>query len=101
MAALSPYVLVVEASVGRAPALPWHRVEVAADAAAARELAAGRRPDAIVSGVPTFDELHGDERLDGVPFVVVAEDRGVLLSALARGAHDGVLAPFDPTELEA
>lgn len=101
MAARSPYVLVVEASAGDAPALPWHRVEVAADAAAARALVAERRPDAIVAGVPVFDELQGDDGLDTVPFVVIARDRGALLSALARGAHDGVLAPFDQTELEA
>jgi two-component system cell cycle response regulator len=101
MTPLSPYVLVVEASVGHAPALPWHRVEIVAGAAAARELATRRRPDAIVAAVPTFDELHGDEGLDAVPFVVVADDRGALLSALARGAHDGVLVPFDPTELQA
>jgi diguanylate cyclase (GGDEF)-like protein len=101
MSALSPYVLVVEVSVGHAPALPWHRVEVAADLAVARALTAQRRPDAIVAGVPTFDELRGDEGLEAVPFVVVAGDRGALLSALARGAHDGVLAQFDPTELEA
>jgi two-component system cell cycle response regulator len=101
MAALSPYVLLVEASVGQAPALPWHRVEVAPDVAAARALTARRRPDAIVAGVREFDELRSEDGLGAVPFVVVATDRGALLSALARGAHDGVLSPFDPTELEA
>jgi len=103
MTALPPYVLVVEASVGEALArgLDWHRVEIAMDAPAARELAATRRPDAILAGVGAFDELRGDEPLDGVPFVVVAADRSDLLGALARGAHDGLAAPFDPAELEA
>src|SRR5215218_11401927 len=103
MVALPPYVLVIGASVREtlARGLDWHRVEVAPDPAAARELAARRRPDAILAGMRAFEELRGDERLDGVPFVVVADDRGALLGALARGAHDGLAAPFDPAELQA
>ena len=101
MTSLPPSVLVVEASAGVGEALAGQHVEVAADAAAVRALAAERRPDAIVCDPAAFDELHGDEALDAVPFVVVASDRAALLGALARGAHDGVVAPFDPAELEA
>jgi two-component system, cell cycle response regulator len=98
MTAAPPYVLVVEASdavrepLARRLAERGHGVEVAMDE---------RRPDAIVLGVGALDEWRGREELAAVPLIVLAEDRDALLAALERGAHDGLVAPFDVAELEA
>jgi two-component system, cell cycle response regulator len=94
-------VLVVEASAGVREALPGQRVEVAPDAGAARALAGERRPAAVVCGLGAFEDLRGDEAFAAVPFVVLADDRDALVAALRRGAHDGMLVPFDSDELAA
>ncbi|HTE63238.1 MAG TPA: diguanylate cyclase [Solirubrobacteraceae bacterium] len=101
MNALPPYVLVVEASdavrepLERRLAERGHRVEAAAAPAGER------RPDAIVLGLGALDALRGRDELAAVPLIVLAHDRDALLDALQRGAHDGVVAPFDVAELEA
>jgi two-component system, cell cycle response regulator len=98
MTASPPYVLVVEASdalrepLARRLAERGHGVEVAIDE---------RRPDAIVLGVGALDGWRGRDELEAVPLIVLAEDREALLGALERGAHDGLVAPFDVAELEA
>jgi two-component system, cell cycle response regulator len=103
MTARPPFVLLVEASdavrepLARRLAERGHRVEVAPDPASAAE----SRPDAIVLGAAALDVLLGREELAAVPLLVLADDRGALLGALERGAHDGVAAPFDVDELEA
>jgi two-component system, cell cycle response regulator len=98
MTASPPYVLVVEASdalrepLARRLAERGHGVEVAIGE---------RRPDAIVLGVGALDGWRGRDELEAVPLIVLAEDREALLGALERGAHDGLVAPFDVAELEA
>jgi two-component system cell cycle response regulator len=98
MTALPPHVLVLEASdavresLARRLAEHGHRVEVAAG---------DERPDAIVAGPGALDALIGRDELAAVPLIVLADDRDALLDALERGAHDGVVAPFDVAELEA
>jgi two-component system, cell cycle response regulator len=107
MTPLPPYVLVVEASdavrepLARRLGERGQRVDVAPDGVAALDLAAGRRPDAIVAGAGALDLLLGDEELAAVPLIALADGRDALLGALQRGAHDGVVAPFDVDELEA
>ncbi len=116
MTALPPTVLVVEASDTVREVLVrelerGYRVVVAADGEAALALVAGERPDAILlshelpglSGGAVLDRLRADDELAAVPVIMLTDraDRDVLLDALRRGAHDNLVAPFDPAELDA
>jgi two-component system cell cycle response regulator len=98
MTVAPPYVLVVEASdavrkpLARRLAERGHGVE---------DALGERRPDAIVLGAGALDEWRRRAELDAVPLIVLAEDREALLGALERGAHDGLVAPFDDAELVA
>jgi two-component system cell cycle response regulator len=117
MTTLPPTILVVEASDTVRDALArqlgerGHRVVVAADGEAALALVADARPDAILlghelpglGGVAVLDRLRADDELVAVPVIMLTSsaDRTVLLEALRRGAHDHLVAPFDPAELDA
>ena len=61
---------------------------------------AAAQPDAILLGESALDVL---DRLpaDAAPVIVLAASRDALLGALAHGAHDVMVAPFDPAELDA
>jgi len=116
MTTLPPTVLVVEASDAVREALVrqlsegGYRVPVAADGEAALALVAEARPDAILldhdlpglGGVAVLDRLRADDELAAVPVIMLTQssDRDVLLEALRRGAHDHLVAPFDPAELD-
>ena len=117
MAASPPTVLVVEGSLPAREALRrqleqrGYAVAVAADGDAALAAIAERRPDAILlahelaglGGAEMLDRLRADEELAAVPVIVLTSstDREVLLGALRRGAHDYLVLPFDPAELDA
>jgi two-component system cell cycle response regulator len=117
MTTLPPTVLVVEASATVREVLVrqlgdrGYRVVAAADGDAALALVAGERPDAILldhelpglSGAELLDRLRADDELAAVPVIMLTHspDREVLLDALERGAHDHLVAPFDPAELAA
>jgi two-component system chemotaxis response regulator CheY len=117
MIPLPPTVLVVEASTTVREALVrqlgdrGYRVVAATDGAEALTLVAGERPDAILldhdlpglSGAEVLDRLRADDELAAVPVIMLTHsaDRDVLLDALGRGAHDHLIAPFDPAELAA
>ena len=102
MTASPPTVLVVavrRCGHGRARATR-HRIVVAADADAALARVAEDRRTRSCSATARSTLL---DRLpdDAVPVIVLAERRDVLLGALQRGAHDCMVAPFDPAELDA
>jgi two-component system chemotaxis response regulator CheY len=117
MTMLPPTVLVVEASETVREVLVrqlgdrGYRVVAAADGDAALALVAAERPDAILldhelpglSGAEILDRLRADDELAAVPVIMLTHsaDREVLLDALQRGAHDHLVAPFDPAELAA
>jgi two-component system chemotaxis response regulator CheY len=117
MTTLPPTVLVVEASTTVREMLVrqlgerGYRVVAAADGDAALELVAAERPDAVLldhelpgtSGAEILDRLRADDELAAVPVIMLTHsaDRDVLLDALQRGAHDHLVAPFDPAELAA
>ncbi len=117
MITLPPTVLVVEASATVREALirqlgdRGYRVVAAADGDEALALVAAERPDAILldhelpglSGAEVLDRLRADDELATVPVIMLTHsaDREVLLDALGRGAHDHLVAPFDPAELAA
>jgi two-component system chemotaxis response regulator CheY len=117
MITLPPTVLVVEASATVREALirqlgdRGYRVVAAADGDEALALVAAERPDAILldhelpglSGAEVLDRLRADDELAAVPVIMLTHsaDREALLDALGRGAHDHLVAPFDPAELAA
>src|SRR5829696_5166623 len=117
MTALPPTVLVVEASatvrevLQRQLEASGYGVAVAPDGEAALAAVAERRPDAIllahelpgIGGAEVLDRLRADDELAAVPVIMLTHnsDRDVLLGALRRGAHDHLVAPFDPAELDA
>jgi two-component system, cell cycle response regulator len=98
MTELPPSVLVVAADPAVAAGLGY-RVTVAAGGDEALAAVAAAQPDAILLGDGALDAL--DRLPDAVPVIVLAADPGVLLGALERGAHDCMIAPFDPAELDA
>jgi two-component system, cell cycle response regulator len=117
MTTLPPTVLVVEASETVREILlhqlgeRGYRVVAAADGEAALALVAAERPDAILldhelpglSGAEVLDRLRADDELAAVPVIMLthSSDRDVLLEGLRSGAHDHLVAPFDPAELDA
>ena len=86
-------------------------VAVAGDGETALARVAERRPDAILldhelpglSGMEVLDRLRADDALAAVPVIMLTHDtdRAELVGALNRGAHDYLLKPFDPAELDA
>jgi two-component system, cell cycle response regulator len=88
-----------------------YRVAVAARGEEALSRVARERPDAILldyelpglTGDQVLDRLRADDTLAAVPVIMLMHDtsRDVLLGVLRRGAHDYLLAPFDPAELDA
>ena len=86
-------------------------VAAAADGEAVLARVAERRPDAILldhrlpglGGMEVLDRLRADDGLAAVPVIMLTDDRdrGELVDALHRGAHDYLVEPFDPAELDA
>ena len=86
-------------------------VAVAADGEAALARVAERRPDAVLldhelpglNGMEVLDRLRADDTLAAVPVIMLTHDsdRAELVGALHRGAHDYLVKPFDPAELDA
>jgi len=117
MPAQPPTVLVVEASPDARDAIlaqlatRGYRVAVAPDGETALAEVAAHRPDAVLladelpgmAGAEVLDRLRADDELAAVPVIMLTRggDREALLGALRRGAHDYVVAPFDPAELDA
>jgi two-component system, cell cycle response regulator len=117
MSPFPPTVLVVEASETVRAVLVrqlgdrGYRVVAATDGEAALALVAAERPDAILldhelpglPGAEVLDRLRADDALAAVPVIMLTHsaDREVLVEGLRRGAHDHLVAPFDPAELDA
>jgi DNA-binding response OmpR family regulator len=88
---------------------PDYRFLEAADGKAALALAYDVVPDLVVldlmlpvmSGIAVLEELRSDERLAGVPVIVMTAWSHAESSAWTAGADRFVSKPFDPDELTA